>query len=245
MLKDFSKERFDIIIQAGQSNAEGCGQGNVEFPYAENPDIFFLNNDFTISKAAERIWGNIIVTDFSLSFAAKYKNELLADGRKLLIVRAAVGGTGFLDHHWGMTDDLYIRMMDMVKTALELNSENRLAAFLWHQGETDAENHASRDTHYKNLSTLLNSVRIEFGCPNLPFIAGDFVQHWKQTQLPIAEPVIEAVKAVCADGNGRFVSSDGLTSNSHVTGSDDTIHFSREALYEFGARYYAAYKDIT
>ena len=27
MLRDFSKEAFDIIIQAGQSNAEGCGLG--------------------------------------------------------------------------------------------------------------------------------------------------------------------------------------------------------------------------
>ena len=30
MLKDFTKEKFDIIIQAGQSNAEGNGMGNVE-----------------------------------------------------------------------------------------------------------------------------------------------------------------------------------------------------------------------
>lgn len=29
MLKDFSKEAFDILIQAGQSNSEGYGFGNV------------------------------------------------------------------------------------------------------------------------------------------------------------------------------------------------------------------------
>ena len=62
----------------------------------------------------------------------------LKPGRKLLIIRAAIGGTGFSDERWGMTDDLYLRMIEMIKTALELNSKNKLAAFLWHQGETDA-----------------------------------------------------------------------------------------------------------
>lgn len=33
MLKDFSEEKFDIIIQAGQSNSEGYGFGKVEGPY--------------------------------------------------------------------------------------------------------------------------------------------------------------------------------------------------------------------
>ena len=46
MLKDFSKEEFDIIIQAGQSNSEGCGVGDVENPYTPNDSIWYLNNDF-------------------------------------------------------------------------------------------------------------------------------------------------------------------------------------------------------
>ena len=30
MLKDFTKEKFDIIITAGQSNAEGTGIGEAD-----------------------------------------------------------------------------------------------------------------------------------------------------------------------------------------------------------------------
>ena len=36
MLHDFTKDKFDIIIQAGQSNAEGAGLGSVEEPYVPN-----------------------------------------------------------------------------------------------------------------------------------------------------------------------------------------------------------------
>ena len=53
MLWDFTKEKFDIIIQAGQSNAEGCGVGNVEKAYAPTDKILHLDGDFTISVARE------------------------------------------------------------------------------------------------------------------------------------------------------------------------------------------------
>ena len=96
MLKNFSKEKFDIIIQAGQSNSEGCGFGVVENPFEPNELIWYLNRDFTISQAAERVIGNNIFGDFSLAFATCYiKNGFLTAPRKLLIIRAAVGGTGF------------------------------------------------------------------------------------------------------------------------------------------------------
>ena len=190
MLKNFSDYAFDIVIQAGQSNAEGCGLGPADDPYAPSDRVWYLNGDFTITPAAEKVTGNEIQSNFSLSFAREYlKNGHLTEGRKLLILRAAVGGTGFLDNHWKLTDDLYLRMMEMIRTALELNSENRLAAFLWHQGETDATNHASFDVHYNHLITLYRSVTEEFRKPDLPFIAGDFVQHWKNDNIEIGKGI--------------------------------------------------------
>jgi len=246
MLRDFSKEQFDVIIQAGQSNAEGCGMGRASQPFEPSGDILYLNGDFTICQANERVWGNEIVGDFSLSFCTSYiRNGLLQAGRKLLVIRSSVGGTGFLDHRWGMTDDLYIRMMDMIKTALELNPKNRLVAFLWHQGETDAILNATRQGHYDNLSALLKSVRSTFKAEKLPFVAGDFVYRWKSENVSICEPVIASIKDVCADaGNARFVETDGLACNDDAVGNQDIIHFSREALNLLGVRYFEAFCDI-
>lgn len=247
MLRDFSKEDFDIIIQAGQSNSEGCGLGDAENPYSANDNIWYLNNDFSISMAQERILGNSIVGDFSLSFAREYvESGKLMTGRKVLIIRAAVGGTGFLDNRWKPNDDLYLRMIEMIKTAISMNTKNKLVVFLWHQGETDASLNADFQTHYNNLSTLINNVRTIFDCENLPFIAGDFVQHWKTENMEICTPVINAIKEVCLTiGNSAFVETTGLQSNDQKIGNQDTIHFCREALYQLGMKYFSAFENLT
>ena len=251
MLRDLSGEHFDIIIQAGQSNSDGTGYGPVEDPWQPTEDVWYINFDFTLSVAREAVNGNEIQSNYSLSFAREYmKKGLLKEGRKLLILRTSVGGTGFLDHRWGMTDDLYLHMMEMVRTALALNKENRLVAFLWHQGETDAICGADFDTHYNHLMGLIRSVREEFGVPQLPFVAGDFVQQWEKDNWDICVPVVDAIRAVCRDGGcGAFVETDGLLSNSQEDRNpplpwEDTIHFSRRSLYLLGRRYFEAFDDL-
>jgi len=245
MLTDFTKIPFDIIIQAGQSNSEGCGMGPLRKPFAVSH--LNLNNDFTICPAAERVWGNEIVNDFSLSFGHMYtamKN--LTESRKLLIVRAAVGGTGFGDKRWIPEGDLYLRMMDMVKTALSLNPSNRLAGMLWHQGETDAILNTPGAAYYDYLGFLVRSVRDTFGAPELPFICGDFVQHWKNDNAAVCEPIIAAQRRLCDDlVSARFVETVGLESNDQRTYNGDTIHFCREALFRLGLMYYEAWAEIT
>lgn len=247
MLRDFSVEEFDILIQAGQSNSEGCGLGDVTVPFSQNGDIWYLNGDLTITPAREQIWGNGIVGNFALSFADEYvKCGSLSPGRKLLILRTAVGGTGFADKRWGLNDDLFLRMMEMIKTALKFNTKNKIVAFLWHQGETDAGFGVSESEHYKNLFTLINTVRTEFNLPKLPFIAGDFVSQWKMDNIKVCEPIIAAIKNVCADiGSAAFVETSELQSNDQRIGNGDVIHFCREALNQLGIQYYKAFVAIT
>lgn len=246
MLHDFTKDEFDIILQAGQSNSYGCGRGPATEPFEPRGDLYYLTNDFILSRAQEEIWGNDTIGNFALPFAVRYiRDGRLASGRKLLIVRAPVGGTGFLDKRWGLQDDLFLTMMDMTRTALSLNTANRLVAFLWHQGETDAFLGASRDVHFNNLSTLLRTVRDTFGTPALPFVAGDFVPHWREANEGICRPVLQAIEDVCRTSvNARFVGTEGLLSNEQKVGIEDTIHFCRESLNELGLRYYDAYRDI-
>ena len=251
MLRDFTQEKFDIIIQAGQSNAEGYGFGPAKEPYVPDERVLYLNPDFSVSLACEQVLGNEIRSNFSLSFARAYINAgMLGEGRKLLVVRSAVGGTGFLGKRWGMKDDLYLRMMDMIRTALALNSENRLVAMLWHQGESDAVKNASYEVHYANLMNLVNSVKSTFHAENLPFIAGDFVWDWESKNLEICTPVVDATRAVCRDCKcGGFVESNGLLSNAQALPDNpqrqnDTLHFARESLYEFGVRYFNCFSSI-
>jgi hypothetical protein len=255
MIRTFNDEKFDIVIQAGQSNAYGYGVGNVDDAFWPDERIWYMNRDFLVTQASEEIMGNEICSNFSLSFARKYVNDgLLGEGRKLLIIRAGVGSTGFLAGHWNETGDCFTRMMEMCRTALELNGENRLIALLWHQGETDVTDGATEEVHYANLSGLINRVRTEFNVPTLPFIAADFVHHWKNANAEICAPVIEAIRSVCATvGNGAFIETADLKSNNLENGRQtqcghefitDTIHFSRQSLYILGERYLDEYKRI-
>ena len=248
MLKDFSKMKFDVVIQAGQSNAEGTGFGPAPEPYQTNERVWYLNRNFTITAAAETVLENETRSDFSLSFARAYLNSgLLEEGRSLLILRSAVGGTGFLDRHWGLQDDHFLTMTEMIETALALNDENRLIAMLWHQGETDAILNAAYDGHYAHLNALLHAVTERFDVPDLPFIAGDFVQQWKEENPVICPPVVDAMRDVCKNyPAGAFVETDGLPSNYQQMGHEtlnfkDSIHFSRASLYQLGERYFEAF----
>ena len=211
-----------------------------------------MNQNGTLTIAAEEVWYNDVRGNFGLPFAEEYiRAGMLSEGRKLLILRCAVGSSGFLSGHWGMEDDLYLQMMDMIRAALSLNTENRLVALLWHQGETDSVRGASFAVHYKHLSDLLGSVRATFDVPDLPFIAGDFVQDWKSFYDDSCAPVVEAMRAVCRDcGHGGFAESEGLLSNRQeldyrpMNWGDDSIHFSRKAIYELGKRYFSEFERI-
>ncbi|MBQ9481968.1 MAG: hypothetical protein IJU84_07385 [Clostridia bacterium] len=283
----YETEGYDIIIQAGQSNAEGNGYGDVgaTATYVPREDILYYTDSthynnypsdddlsklrWSVIRAEERPTSVGPRNDFSLVFAREYRNSgLLPEGRKILIVRAAIGGTGFSENHprvpswnWKPTGDLYPRMIKAVQDALKLpfgdsvTYKHRLVAFLWHQGENDAIGRMAENTYYNYLNNLLNNVRTTFNCPKLPFVCGDFVHDWKYSEVGTTnacEKILNATKRVCS-GNApaAFVPTEGLKSNkqdpTHPDSPDikgDNIHFCREAINLLGKKYYDAYKAL-
>ena len=263
----YTNEAYDIIIQAGQSNAQGCGRGPVTEEYTPDSDIMYLYQNFTNEdKIVDGIWKAAInvldpafyidiadecsdeagkIGDFSLTFCKEYKkNGLLGEGRKLLVIRAGVGGTGFKKKHWGLTDEMYLRMIDMIDYALSLNPENRITAFLWHQGEHDAFEGNEPDVFEAQLRTMIDTVRAKYNVPTLPFISADFVNEWKSENIDICTPIVERIKTVTAAVGGAFVETADLPSNNQKIGNGDNIHFCRESLHILGKRYFDAYQTI-
>ncbi len=269
-----SKEKLDIVILAGQSNAEGTGKGKSSEPWIPSEDILMMKNEFLwgaavhpdgydyatvdadkyghIDMANERYGENCFIGCFALNFAKLYAEKYLEKDRKVLIINTAVGGTGFFAHHWGEGEILYNRMLDMVKSALSMNEENRVVAFLWHQGEHEVQeqddtraNFNEKYEYYKNkVRPLINVVRENFG-KNIPFISGEFVNHWAK-DFPIQR---EAVYKASIDlgnemGNCGFVKASDLKSNDEEVGNGDTIHFSKESLRILGQRYFEVFKNI-
>ena len=255
------KEKLDILIQGGQSNAEGFGLGPVECEYAPCEEILYLVDSrtvevlpqgikmvggkcFSVAEAGDHLGYEGICGDFSLSFAKEYiRNGHLAEGGKLLIVRAAVGGTGFVTAQWGLQDALYARLVEMVDFALSMNPENRVVGFLWHQGETDAIEGNTKEAYRTQLVAMLDDVRMRYG--KMPFVAGDFVHEWKNQNIGIAGPIVETIRQVCDECEmSAFVETNDLPSNNQKIGNGDEIHFCRESLCELGCRYFSAFERM-
>ena len=258
---NFDKEKLDILIQGGQSNAEGYGLGPVECEYVPCGEILYLVDDrtvevlprgvaftgqkhFRITEAGDHVGYEGICGDFSLAFAQKYvQSGRLPEDRKLLIVRTAVGGTGFVTAQWGLQDALYARLVEMVDHALALNPENRVIGFLWHQGETDAIEGNTTEIYKEQLTAMLPGVRMRYGA--MPFVAADFVQEWKNNNLQIAQPIVETIRQVCRESEmAAFVETEDLPSNNQTIGNLDEIHFCRQSLCELGRRYFAAFENL-
>ena len=259
---DLKNEKFDIVIQGGQSNADGSGIGDVEVAYVPTEKVYYLNSEKTVDTLEDglkieffdkpfqfeianyRYADDKVIGDLSLTFSEEYiKRGCLKDGRKLLIIRAAIGGTGFFKKHWGLQDMLYLKMLEMTDFALKLNPENKVVAFLWHQGEHDAFEGNPADVYYTQLNDMLSDVRERYG--EIPFIAGDFANEWKSLNIEICEPIIQTIKDVVGNNDRcAFVETSDLLSNNQKTGNGDNIHFCRESLHELGRRYFSEYFKI-
>lgn len=254
---------YDIVVVAGQSNAEGSGLGSVEHEYRPSPrawsmdvektvehlpdtlKVTYCDAPFQIQIAQEREFNGEKVGEFGLSFIRNYESECLKNGRGILLLHCAVGGSGFYRREWTTDGQLYQKMLEMIDYALSLNEENRLVAFLWHQGECDAWEGTPPAQFHDELREMLCSIRERYALPQLPVVAGDVSLQWKEENRQIVEPIVEQIKLVMNEiGSGAFVKTDDLLTNDQQVGNGDILHFSREALYVMGERYFRAFSDI-
>ena len=256
------KQAYDIVILAGQSNAEGCGVGEVEREYIPDDRVCFLHAEMTVEHRPDNVYIDFLdkpfdlsiakekesdgkkYGNFSLTFAEKYiQSGFLQENRKLLIVRMGVGGTGFYKKQWGLQDILYKKLVELTDYALSLHKENQVVALLWHQGEHDAFEGTPPAEYGQKLTALVTDVRKRYG--DIPFIAGDFVRDWKGKNLSSCQPIVDEIQSVTNTvGKARFVQTSDLPSNDEQTHNGDDIHFCRQSLHVLGARYFAAYKEI-
>ena len=272
-LNQYKDKNFDIIVLAGQSNAEGLGIGEVSTEYEKNEKILWLNDnsnpyyykdelgrdvlsidtetDMYVEVAEEKMKDGNICGNFALTFAKNYFEKFLTrSDRELLIIHTAVGGTGFSRSEWGLNNVLYNRLNKMLSTALSLNDENKVVAFLWHQGEHDAFENASWDnqkrytTHLKNLTEMFSDFKSKYNLYDIPFIAGTFCNEWYVEYKEKCDAIIKAVNEVFSSPNERVVETKELLSNNQKTGNGDKIHFCRESLHLLGEKYFKAYLDI-
>lgn len=260
---------YDIIVLAGQSNAEGSGVGEGSIAHYNNPNILELVDknrhlvtlseegvlclpkpyEWTLQIANERNAGGTLYADFAQSFAEEYiKEGKLESGRKVLIVKTAIGGTGFMRNQWGKGCPMTDRAFEMVDYALSLQEHSRIVAVLWHQGEHDAFESpelslSTREKfYYDKFGCLVDALVDKYGI--MPIIAGGFIDEWSKDYLSQCDAISKATKKVLNRYGGAVVSAKGLKSNNQDSNNGDTIHFCRKSLYRLGKKYYQAFEKI-
>lgn len=256
-------DKYDIIIQAGQSNAEGFGIGPDRAEYVANPNVLYLEAEKTVTplpvsvavefadtpyqiqEADYRMGEQGKIGDFALSFANEYvKNGYLEEGRKLLIVRAAVGGTGYKTGQWGEGNILEEKMFELTDYALGLNPGNRVVAFLWHQGETEVLAQNEPERFGEQFKRTLQRVRAAYG-KDFPILAGEFTEKFVEKYPEYSAKILSVLKdTVNGMENAATVGTKWLFSNEDAVKNGDFYHFSREALRFLGARYFYVFEQL-
>ena len=154
--------------------------------------------------------------------------------KPILLVPVAQGGTSFSGDNWNVGDPTYSSAVTRINAAMETHPDNELVAFMWHQGETDAQNNST--THFANITAMYNGLLSETALTtDTPFIVGKIAAGGAESQ----------VAAINAD----IVSfSSSLTNSAVVETQDQTLfdglHFDAPSLRTIGTRYAEAYGSV-
>jgi hypothetical protein len=242
--------RIDLFVMAGQSNMQGW-QGDAE-EYPADPEgidqkVRFWWDTPTISSSCGE-WtflrpqgGRFPKGHFGpeVTFARLLS---MMSGRDIRIFKYSLGSTS-LAHDWKAPgkNGMYDRMIATLNTALgRLRGQGYeivFKAFVWIQGESDADGEALADGYGERLKRLICDFRRNVaGDHQLPIILGVDEQHAWIREFP---KVLEAQQRLAReDPHILFTSMIGLE-------KADGTHLSPEGLKEHGARLFAAYQELT
>ena len=275
MENDLRNTVFDIIVLAGQSNAEGYSVSLDKEPIVISDAYEIIDkNKFGMKLKEDGSYGGLdfvypvetiirelqerrsndgtFCSDLSLSFVEQYKkSRFYSPDRKILVIKTGYGGSGFAFDQQGVGNPLYKRTLDMINVGLSLNKNNRIVAFLWHQGEHDAFENAwfsydeRYEYYYSNLLKMFLGFREEYKQFDFPIITGGLCRDWKKRYMEQSEAVEKATIDVCNKlGNAKFVIASDLPSNEEAIHNGDLDHFSKKSILILGERYFEAFASL-
>ncbi len=237
---------YDIFLVIGQSNThQGLGFDSIlDAPnYAIKQLGRYNENNLKIITASEPLdhltkLPNTI--GFAMTFAKEYKNKFLKPGRKILIIPASRGTSGFCSHFWNPGDTFYNDAV--MRTNFVLNNFNsELVTILFLGGEGDIGNL----NYQQNLDSMIVNIRKDIIDGNRkPFILGGMVPYWvhQDTNRIIVNninknTVFRIEKIGFANPEVPFII---------VKPDNDfiAIHYDANGLREMGRRYFSEFERI-
>jgi hypothetical protein len=163
--------------------------------------------------------------------------------KRLAILKAAWSGTG-VQHDWnheGKGGECYRGLIAEVKEARAAAKAKglslRLRAFVWVQGESDANPHDA-PLYAAAIGDMLDTMRKDIEAPNLPALLSVNIHFGDMKKItPKMQAIADAQKAVAArDSHCVYVDPEGAT-------LANAVHFDAAGTLEIGRRFAEALKS--
>jgi hypothetical protein len=269
---------YDIFLLVGQSNMAGRGylsatdpepvsQWNTDIKMWDHAQGKMVQAKDPIIHQEPLMAGRM---GLGMSFANAHMARMRGAGgfpnRKILLVGAAWGGTGFQAsqaHNWTPTGDLAAgaikRANAAIAAALAAEPTSRFQGILWHQGETDiaAGDIVKSPTYQSKLAQLISSLRsniklngvavtnavLVIGVPTACFMSYCPNSPAGSTSGNAAD---RASFLTMANGIQNVIAHAGCVGNTSLTWNSGTdgIHYDRSGQRAMGKRYQAKFLDL-
>lgn len=233
------KEKFRLVLLAGQSNMAGRGQVTSE-DNAPHQRVLMQGRAGKWVPAVDPVHYDKLECA-GVGPARTFAN-LLADSDPSItvgLIPTACGGSPISTWEpgkkWEQTDSFPYD--DAIVRAKKAMKDGTLSVILFHQGEGDCSD-ADSPLYRERLLALLKRFRADLNAPEVPIVIGQLSKFPGETWDENKTRVDAAHRAVVEELGAGFAVSDGLTSN------PDRLHFDARSQKEFGKRYYEAYRTV-
>lgn len=247
-IRSLRAEDIDLIVLAGQSNMQGW-QGDAESYPADPKGIdkkvrfYWVTPGFSSSAGRwtclQPQGGRFPKGHFGPEVALA--RRLAESGVNLAVFKYSRGSTS-LAGDWKAPNQngMYDQMIAALKRALILLQKDghrvSFKAFIWIQGESDAQTKDLADGYEHRLKLLIDDFRKNAAKNDkLPVILGVDEQHPLVKRFP---QVIDAQKKLAGEPNIAFTSMIGLE-------KADSTHLTPKGLEQHGNLLFAAYETLT
>ena len=222
------KPQFHVYLLMGQSNMAGRGRMTDEDRRPVDR-VWMLDKEDRWVPAAHPLHFDkpaIAGVGLGLPFGKRMCEE--DPTVEIGLIPCAFGGTPL--SRWRKGRDLYENAVRRAKLAMR---DGTLRGALWHQGESDSGLPQTANTYQARLAEVIDDLRADLDTPDLPFVAGRLGEFYLRAK---ADSLALTVDTALRDLPAK-VAHTGCASAEGLDQNGDEVHFSADALREFGKRY--------
>ena len=240
-------QQLDLFIMAGQSNMQGWRSDAAQYPIDRNSEdsnipFYFEALDYSSSNQQWQYLGPQLGHFSQGHFGPEitFARALSRTNMLPAIFKYSSGSSSIKEQwkapgHQGQYDDMVIHLKRAIQQLQEDGFTVVPRAFIWIQGETDANTDQMSNEYYWHLKKMLNHLRNNvLKKPKLPVILSVDEQH---PRVQIRPQVVDAqIQLSNEDHSISFVSMKGLEKS-------DVTHLTARGTIEQGKRIYSVYKS--